>query len=289
MLLSVCTSAFAGTVAEQLAAVSEAGFEAVELRGVVDGVPLTELSVDGFGEVCQTAAEFGLMVATVAFGQVGSLADNDDLLRRAAAMSALGGARIRLFSSFRPGIADRTEAVGDPPAMLWQHELDVLGHCVDTIHAEHPQALVMLESEPVSVANTAVLGARLLDDLGRANVGLNWDFVNCWMAGEHPWPGTWSVLRDRLYGVHYKGAKAGRFDPTRYGSQCLPGDDDIPHRSIWATLAAAGFDGPVTIDPCYAEFAPGDWFSPTPEQPDREIALRTLPRLAAYRQYAWER
>ncbi|MBI5834887.1 MAG: sugar phosphate isomerase/epimerase [Armatimonadetes bacterium] len=289
MLLSVCVSAFAGTVSEQLAAAAEAGFEAVELRGLIDGQPITQLSVDAFGDVCQLAAEYGLMVATVAVGQVGDLADNAELLRRVGAMSALNGARIRLFSSMRPGVSDASEAGEEPPAMLWEHELKALARCVDAIHAEHAQALVMVESEPVSVANTVALGARLLADLDRPNVGLNWDFVNCWMAGEHPWPGTWVTLRDWLYGVHYKGAKADPFDPTRYASQCLPGDDDIPHRSIWATLAAVGFDGPVTIDPNYAEFRPVDWFEPEPEQPDREIAVRTLPRLAAYRQHAWAR
>jgi len=289
MLLSVCASAFGGSMAERLAAAAAAGFEAVELRGEVDGLPLVELAVDAFADVCQMAAEHGLMVATVALGQVGDLVDNADLLRRVGAMSALSGARIRIFSSFRPGIADRSQAGDEPPPMLWERELEALGRCVDTIHAEHAQALVMVESEPISVANTVALSARLLSELGRTNVGLNWDFVNCWMAGEHPWPNTWSVLRDWLYGVHYKGAKADPFDPTRYASQCLPGDDDVPHRSIWATLAAVGFDGPVTIDPCYAEFSAADRFDPEPELPDQEIAVRTLARMAAYRQHAWER
>ena len=96
MLLSVCTSAFSGTIAQQLSAAAEAGFEAVELRGEVDGQPLTSLSVEAFEDVCQLAAEQGLMVATVALGQLGAMADDDDLLRRAAGMSAVSGARLQI-------------------------------------------------------------------------------------------------------------------------------------------------------------------------------------------------
>jgi sugar phosphate isomerase/epimerase len=192
---------------------------------------------------------------------------------------------VRFHSSARPG----GEALGDPPDMLYRLELDGVRTCVETIHAVHPETLVMIEPGRDSVCNTTARLAALLDDLGAPNVGINWDFVNAWRAGEHPWPEPWDHLRGRLYGVHWKGARAEPHEPRRYACHFVPGDDDIQHRSMWATWAAVGFDGPVTADPEYHFFAPRDHFDPEPERPEWVLCCTYLDKMIDYRRRAWER
>jgi sugar phosphate isomerase/epimerase len=285
MLLSVYPGSFGGDLRDALAAAGAAGFEAVELRHAVDGVPLTTIAPEAFSTVCDLAAEHGLVVATLALGQVAQHAGDPDGLRRVAELSALTGARIRLHSSTRPG-GDRFE---EPPEMLYQHELAALRTCLETIQAVNPQALVMIEPSAASVCNTIERLSLLLADVDRPQVGINWDFVNAWRAGEHPWPDPWRHLRGRLYGVHWKGAKADAHDPWRYSCHALPGDDDIPHRSMWSTWAATGFDGPVTVDPEYHLFGPREKLSPEPANPEWELCCEMVKLMADYRRRGWER
>lgn len=289
MLLSVCQSAFDGSVIEQIAAAAAAGFEALELRSPLDGQPLSALSEAEFAELSQRAADEGLTIATLALGPVDELVAAPDTLRHMAALSGRSGARLRIFSRLRPGVSDPLEAQGEPDQDLWDQELELWGRCQEIVSAENRATLVMLEAEVTSVANTAARAARLLEALDRRCLGYNWDFVNCWRAGEHPWPGPWPYLRGMTYGIHLKGARADRFEPDRYGSQCLPADDDVPHRAICAALVAAGFEGPVTVDPDWSQFLPADRPDPAPATPSAWIAAESLPFMAACRAHAWAR
>lgn len=289
MLLTVQARAYAGRLADQLRAAAADGFEAVELDSTLDGVPLVELGESQFSDLCGAAAEQGLVIATLGVGAVDALGEQTAGIARLAQLSLASGSRLRLLSSARPGVADRLHAQDDPPEMLFEREVELWRRAVTTIWDANPSALVMVESSPLGVCNTIGRQARLLDALDLPGLGFNWDFVNCWMAGEHPWPGPWELLRGRLYGVHYKAAKADPYNPRLYASQCLPGDDDIPHRSLWATWAAVGYDGPVTVEPQYQHFAAADRFAPEPPDPQREVCARVLERMLDYRRRAWER
>jgi sugar phosphate isomerase/epimerase len=289
MLLTVPARACGLLLEEQLANAAAAGFEALELRGEVDGVPLTSLDTGAFADLCHGAAALGLTVATLALGTVEELAGNPDGLRRVGELSALVGARVRLLSANRPGVHGAAEARGEPPEMLFEREVELWRACLAALREGNPGALVMIEGRDIGVCNTVARQERLLAALADPMLGYNWDFVACWRGGEHPWPGAWPRLAGRIYGVHYQGAKADPHDPSAYACHALPGDDDIPHRSLWATLAAVGFDGPVTVDPHYQHFGVADRFDPAPDNPTWELCTQTLAKMQDYRRRAWER
>ncbi len=288
MILSVYAKAYRGDVRARLAAAAADGFEGVELRGDVDGTPLTAVDPDAFRDLCGFAADLGVQVVTLALGAVGNLSGNLPGLRRVGELAGIAGARVRLFSSNRPGVRQPHEAWGDPPEDDFRREADDLAMCTDAVVSAWPGVQVMLEAEPISIANTISRQARLIATAG-VSVGFNWDFVNCWMGGEYPWPEPWSWLEGRLLGVHFKAAKANPLEPARYASQAIPPADDLPHRAMWATWAASGFCGPVTVDPHYGLIAPADRFDPEPEQPDTELCRCSLAVMQELRHQALER
>ena len=291
MILSVHLKAFQGDAFAKLESAADAGFEGVELRGDVDGTPLTELTAERMQEVARAASDLGLQVSTLALGPVERHAPDSDGLKKVAALAAEVGARIRLFSSNRPepeGASDDW-ALGEPDDDLFDVEAKNLAACVSAIQSEHAEAIVAMEAEPISVANTVERQARLFERAETPSMGFNWDVVNCWMGGEYPWPRSWKTLEGRLFGVHIKGAKANPLRPWRYASQALPGQDDLPHQAMFVTWLASGFNGPITVDPHYNLFAETDHFAPEPEYPDTEVCLRTLEAMKAYREMARQR
>lgn len=276
MILCVYAKAFEGRTADQIAAAAAAGFEGLELRGDVDGTPLGAVERVAFYEACLRAEDAGLVIATLALGMLDALAGNLDAVKRVGELAAEASARVRLFSSARPGVRSGAEAFGEPSAEQMEQEAERLLACLEAIGAGGVRGAAMLEAEPYSIANTTWRQAQLFELAGTEDVGLNWDFVNGWMGGEHPWPEPWERIAGRLRGVHYKGARAVPLEPNAYASQALPLADDLPHRAMWATWAAAGFDGPVTVDPHYGLFAPVDRFVPEPANPNAEVCRRTL-------------
>ncbi|NWG76157.1 MAG: hypothetical protein HXY24_16415 [Rubrivivax sp.] len=222
-------------------------------------------------------------MSTLALGMIDRLADDLDGLRHVSELATPIGARVRLFSSGRPGVRSGPEAFDEPVDELLEVEAGRLRDCLRALADGGLHGGAMLEAEPYSIANTVARQARLFEFAGADDIGYNWDFVNCWMGGEHPWPEPWRHLAGRLRGIHYKGARAVAGEPWRYASQALPGDDDLSHRAIWATLAASGFDGPITVDPHYGHFAPRDRLVPVPANPEAEICRRTLQTMRALR------
>ncbi|MBI2298297.1 MAG: sugar phosphate isomerase/epimerase [Armatimonadetes bacterium] len=283
MLLSVFAQALGGDIHHQIRTAAALGFEALELRHAVDGVPLGELAVEQFREICESAAEEGLLVATLAVGTLDQLARHEHVLWHLGELAIIAGARVRVFSSIRPPGANR---LSEPDVELFAREAAALRFCAQVIGEASHGGLVMLEAEPDSIANTIARQARLITAAETPEVGYNWDLVNCWRAGEYPWPGPWPLLSERLYGIHLKGAKGAAHNPEEYASMAIPGDDDLPHHAIWATLAAAGFDGPITVDPHYPDFAPADRFDPEPANPDAEVCVRTLAAMQVLRAHA---
>lgn len=287
MQLSVYAKAYRGTTSDQIAAAAADGFEGIELRGDVDGQALTALDRDVFRGLLAEAAELGVTIVTLALGMVDGLQHNLDGLRHVGMLAGISGARVRLFSSRRAN-RDGDAVYAEPDEVEFEAEAAALAACAGALHAAHPGIAVMLEAEPDSIGNTVARQARLIEQAG-ADVGYNWDFVNCWMGGEYPWPGTWQLLEGRLLGVHYKAARARLSEPARYASQCLPADSDLPHRAMWATWAAAGFSGPVTVDPHYPLFAASDRFQPEPDNPQAEVCRLTLDSMRALRDEAMAR
>ncbi len=288
MQLCVYAKAYPGDTANQVRAAADDGFEGVEFRHDLDSTPLTVLDLDVFRAACELAAEAGLAVVTLALGEVRAHAPDQAGLRNVAALAAVSGARVRLFSSARRGSRDLPDCWCEPTEEDFRHEVDDLVTCVRALREGWPGVSVMLESEPYSVANTIARQARLIDT-AQVPVGFNWDFVSTWMGGEYPWPGPWAVVEGRLLGVHYKAARADPHHPERYASQCAPPYDDLPHLAMWSAWAASGFYGPVTVDPHYHHFAAEDRFVPEPEAPTVELCRRSLRIMRDLRERAFER
>ena len=59
----------------------------------------------------------------------------------------------------------------------------------------------------------------------------------------------------------------------------LPGEDDVPHAEILGKLLASGFDGVVTIDPHYHQFAEPDKLEGV-DDPVLEVTRRTFEYLS---------
>lgn len=289
MILGVYAKAFAGSTRAQIAAAGAAGFEGLELRGDVDSMPLTQLPLAEFRELCIAAAEVGLSITTLALGTMQGLVGELDGLKRVGELAAVAGARVRLFSSARPDRSNPELFLEEPEPDWLEAEAIRLRTCAHTIRETGGGVLVMLEAEPYSIANTIARQAALIEVAGVPEVGFNWDFVNCWRGGEYPWPETWEQLSGKLYGVHMKGACARCRAPQLYASQAVPLLDDLPHLAIWTTLAGTGFDGPITVDPHYQDFAEGDRFEPEPDNPNAELCLRTLTVMQELRDRAFAR
>ncbi|MCC7492912.1 MAG: hypothetical protein IT204_11210 [Fimbriimonadaceae bacterium] len=288
MILAVYAKAYPGGTADQIAAAAADGFEGLELRGDIDGVPLGQVDADVFRQTCDQAAEAGLQLVTLALGAVDGLAGRRAELRRVGELAGISGARVRLFSSNRPGVQQARDAWEDPSEDLLREEADNLRVCVTALREAWPGVQVMLEAEPISIGNTVVRQARLIE-LAGVPVGYNWDFVNCWMGGEHPWPGPWSQLEGNLLGVHYKLALADPYAPAEYASQTRPPHDDLPHGALWSAWAAAGFAGPVTVDPHYGLIAERDRYQPPSAQPTVRLVRETLAVMRQHRDRALAR
>ena len=73
--------------------------------------------------------------------------------------------------------------------------------------------------------------------------------------------------------VHIKGARAN--PDGSFHAMALPGADDVPHAALIGRLHDSGFDGILTIDPHYNQFAPECRLDNVPH-PVYEVVLRTI-------------
>ncbi|HUW82095.1 MAG TPA: hypothetical protein VMZ31_04765 [Phycisphaerae bacterium] len=98
--------------------------------------------------------------------------------------------------------------------------------------------------------------------------------VNGWRAGEPPWaPGVFDQIAGHIAHIHVKGARAA--PDGSFATMAVPGRDDVPHAELLGALDRSGFDGTVTIDPHYGQFAEADKLTDV-EEPVLEVVRQTL-------------
>jgi sugar phosphate isomerase/epimerase len=176
----------------------------------------------------------------------------------------LGARHVRVYSFRRPADAIPETYRAENARFLSE---------LAQICAERERVLVIENEPPTVTATCAELG-----DLVRRGVPgslkINWDIVNGWRAGELPWaPGVFDHIRGHVAHVHVKGARAA--PDGAFGSMALPGHDDVPHAQLLGALRESGFDGIVTIDPHYGQFAEADKLTDASE-PVLEVVQQTL-------------
>ncbi len=86
-------------------------------------------------------------------------------------------------------------------------------------------------------------------------------------------PGVFDQIAGHVVHGHVKVARAA--PDASFTGMAVPSQDDVPHAELLAALTRSGFDGIVTIDPHYGQFAEAD--KPTDvEEPVLEVVRRTL-------------
>jgi sugar phosphate isomerase/epimerase len=161
----------------------------------------------------------------------------------------LGTTHVRIYAMYRP--ADFDALPEAEQASLRQENADFL-RALGDIAAGRDRRLV-IENEPPTLAATTAELADLMARVNHPAVAINWDIVNGWRAGEYPWPAGYAFIRPHIACVHLKGAVAD--GQGRFAGFAVPGEDGFPHEQILLALLADGFDGVITIDPHYDQFA----------------------------------
>lgn len=198
---------------------------------------------------------------------------------------AAGTKNVRVYSFKRPAGRPITEQDrADNAAFL----SELAGIC-----AEYGRVLV-IENEPPNLTATCAELGDLMKRAGSAHLKINWDIVNSWNAGELPWQaGVFDSIAGHVAHVHVKGAKSAAGAPDKFGTMALPGVDDVPHLYLLERLAETGFDGIITIDPHYHDFAAADRlagpFAGLPAaaatlEPERQAVLEVVRRTQVYLQ-----
>ena len=262
---------------EALDAFAGLGLKTIDVRSKIGPDNVDTLSGEAAERASDAVRSRGLTVGAVASWGVNSMNgdyDPADPAHRSAmrertvhlaALAELLGARwVRVYSFKRPE-GEATEADrADNAAFL--SELAALA-------AEHGRVLV-IENEPPTLTATCRELGDLMRRAGSGSLKINWDIVNGWRAGEVPWAeGVFDEIAGHVATIHVKGARAS--PDGSFGSMALPGEDDVPHADLLGRLAGSGFDGTVTIDPHYGDFAEADRLSGF-DDPVLEVTRRTL-------------
>ncbi len=119
--------------------------------------------------------------------------------------------------------------------------------------ADDRKQTLVVETGNTGMVNSAAMGRRLLDDLGRPE-GLKvlWDPCNCLYAGEPAYPDGYRQLRDGYLGhIHIKDAQV-RPDLGRVSCRPLGQGDMGPFLAdMAAALAEDSYDGAISLESIY--------------------------------------
>ncbi len=277
MRLSAFTDILDRPFEAALDALAGIGLDTVDLRSKIGGHGVDTLAGDAAARAREALLARGLAVGCVASWGVNPMSgdyDPRDPAYRAAMrartahladLAAFFGARhVRVYSFKRPA-GEVTEAYRADNARF-------LGELAQ-LCAERGCVLVVENEPPTITATCAELGDLMRRDVPAA-LKINWDIVNGWRAGEPPWGGgVFEAIAGHVAHVHVKGARAT--PDGRFAGMALPGEDDVPHARLLNALGAGGFDGVITIDPHYNQFAEADKLVGV-EDPALEVVRRTL-------------
>jgi sugar phosphate isomerase/epimerase len=260
-----------------LDALAGIGLMTVDLRTKIGEHSVDTLTADAAGRAGEAIRSRGLSVGCVASWGVNPMngaynpfdpAYRDTMRARTAHLAELardlGARHVRVYSFKRPP--------GEIPESYRAENAQFLSELAQ-ICAERDRVLVVENEPPTVTATCAELGDLMRRDVP-AFLKINWDIVNGWRAGELPWaPGVFDAIRGHVAHVHVKGARAAA--DGSFQAMALPGQDDVPHAELFRALAESGFDGIVTIDPHYGQFAEADKLTEVAD-PVLEVVRRTL-------------
>ncbi|MEM9345831.1 MAG: TIM barrel protein [Planctomycetota bacterium] len=233
--LSAFADEAADSAADQIAALTEARIDHVDLRSV-DGINIVELPVDHAKKVRQMLDDAGIKVGMYG-SPIGKTDIADDLAIELGRMDHLGkmidvfgATNVRAFSFYnKDGLPrddwkaksfDKLGQLRDRAAALGL----VLYHENETeVYGDHPDQIVEL--------------AELRDD----SFKLIYDFANYQRTGAEPWA-NWQRLKPITDALHFK-------DQKKSGDHVPIGKGDTMANEIMADAVAIGWSGPCTLEP----------------------------------------
>ncbi len=142
--------------------------------------------------------------------------------------------------------------VPEPNDATYGPGLERVARAVDALHAEG--LTVGLETGP----ETSAVLSRLLDDLGRDFVSVNFDPANFVLYGtENPVEAA-RALAPRVTLMHAKDAAWAEEPGRTWGAETVPGEGLADVEGVLAALESGGFGGPIVLEREGGTDRPGD-------------------------------
>ncbi|MEM6259364.1 MAG: TIM barrel protein [Planctomycetota bacterium] len=233
--LSAFADEAADSVADQIAALTAANIDHVDLRSV-DGINIVELPVDHAVKVKQMLDNAGIKV-----GMYGSPIGKTDIADDVAIelsridhlgkmLDVFGATNVRAFSFYnKDGL----------PSDEWKAKsLDKLGQLRDRAAA---LGLVLYHENETEVYGDHPDQIVELAELRNNSFKLIYDFANYQRTGAEPWA-NWQRLKPMTDALHFK-------DQKKSGDHVPIGKGDTMANEIMADAVATGWSGPCTLEP----------------------------------------
>jgi len=243
MLLTLCTKVTAGTsLDESIAVATRYGFDGLEIFGLPEHLP-PDVPTEEVVRYAEMLRDVGLRVWCLAT-YVGPYGDADaekvldflDQVRRYCEFADLLGCEY----------VRQVTAYGSPETLaeeVWQRTAEGLRQAAD-VAAEYGKRLVV-ETHDRQIVETVDSTLRLLEMVGRANVGITFDPGNHVRHAQDYGPEAVRRYGERLWNVHVKDCSLG-------GEQRLFGEGDMDYGLVWQGLADIGYDGAIGIE-CHVQ------------------------------------
>jgi sugar phosphate isomerase/epimerase len=241
---------------DALRGLAQAGFENVEIgavKGFLEHLDPDDLTPRTIGAARDSLERHGLRVVSMSgHAQLHTDEGRDRLRRVLHAGSELGISVLNTFTGDAETDEERARFVENVRAIADEAAQAGVKLCIETDSNLMP---------------TAEVGLRILDEIGRPEVGINYDPGNVvYYIGADPKTDVKHAL-GRLGHVHLKDKRGGKdvfdFPPL--------GEGELDVESLLRDLAGSGFSGPVSLEIEYD----GTW-------PDRETCAADVKRAKAY-------
>lgn len=219
------------TLARVVRAVAEYGYDGIELR-VLEGELLSpSLPASARRAVRSTLDRAGVAVCCVdtSFEIANPDADLGEALASVDLAADLGGPMIRLFAGAPPDEGREATA---------RRTVERLTTLVE--RGRELSVTIAVETHDSFAAGKVT---RAMLSSAPADVGVIWDTLNTFVAGERP-ETTVGLISDRLVHVHIKDG-GSQPDPER---NQLPGDGCVPLTSIVRMLKSIGYEGWLSVE-----------------------------------------
>ena len=196
--------------------------------------------------------ESGIRITTVFCGYVGESYASMDAIKETVGLRnpKLRGARVR--KTFQ--ISDFAKELGggviaahigfvpeDQEDPIYKGIIESMREIADHCEANGQQFALETGQEPASIL------LRFIGDVGRKNIGVNFDPANMLFYGSGDPIAALEVLKDHVIGVHCKDIKM----PAKAGQkpeEVLFGDGDVGAERFLRKLKEIGYRGPLTIE-----------------------------------------